>query len=159
MKNLFIQNPKLIPWLNGVAKYFNDMGNQVAEWKGAEYFVEIDTYILAVRTISDPQAASRMANVDINKYRSAAIRTNDGRGIWYELGLYTCALDTLCRFVETVADNPDVFLEKGVTLTKNDIELASQLYGFYAKQFNRLKRNCLENLNEEESAKYYKFID
>lgn len=159
MKNLFKQNPNLLPWLNGVAKYYNDMGNEVAEHNGPEYHVGLLTYIEAVQLVTNPEVALKIANINISDYRKQAVKTDDNRGIWYELGLYTCAFDTLFRFVETVADHPEAFMNQGVRVSSEDRKLAKKLYSFYVEQFHNLKQNCFKNLTELEQRKYYKFID
>ena len=160
MKNLFKQNPALLPWLNGTAKFYNDMGNDVAEaYKGKEYHVGTLTYINTVQLVANPEFAKKLGDLDINDYRSKAIITDDNRGIWYELGAYTCALDTMFRFVESVAHHSKLFNERGCKITNSDKALAGQLYDFYTKQFRKLKENCLNNLNEDEVGKYLKFID
>lgn len=159
MKNLFKQNPALLPWLNGTAKFYNDMGNDVAEHKGPEYHVELFTYLDAVQMVSVPEFTMKLGNLNIDEYRKKSIVTNDKRGIWYELGMLTCALDTVFRFVEVVADQPEVLINKGCNITNQDKQLANKLYDFYVKHFNKLKNNCYNNLTKQEAAKYIRFID
>ena len=61
MKNLFKQNPALLPWLNGTAKFYNDMGNDVAEaYKGKEYHVGTLTYINTVQLVANPEFAKKL---------------------------------------------------------------------------------------------------
>ena len=160
MKNLFRQNPTLLPWLNGVAKYYNEMGNDVARtYKGKEYHVGLKTYLDAVQLLTNPDFAVKLANLNIAEYKLLAIKTNDNRNIWYEMGLLTCALDTLFRFVDVVARNSKVLIDKGCIITNNDKSLAGQLYKFYTNLFNQLKQNCISNLSQEDLRKYLRFID
>ena len=159
MKNLFKQNPNLLPLLNGAAKYHIDVVNQAAKLKGAEYHVGLYTYLDAVQMVSEPDFATKIGNLDINEYRKSAAITSDSRSVWYELGVFTCALDTLFHFVEMVADRPQALINQGCTVSKQDRKLAAQLYNLYTEQFLKLQENCHTNLTLTEHQKYYTFID
>jgi hypothetical protein len=137
--------------LDGV---YSDIGHE-----GPEYHVGLLTYIKAVQLVTNSEVALKMANINISDYREKAVKTDDNRGIWYELGLYTCAFDTLFRFFEMVADYSEAFMKQGVRVSSEDRKLAKKLYSFYVEQFRNLKQNCFKNLTELEQRKYYKFID
>ena len=160
MKNLFKQNPTLLPWLNGMAKYYNDIGNTVARtFKGQEYYVGLKPYIDAVQMLTDPDFAKKLANLNLRDYKMYASKTHDNRDIWYEMGVFTSALDTLFRFVDVVAHNSEVLTNKGCVITNNDKSLAGQLYKFYTSIFDQFRENCFNNLNHEDLGKYLTFID
>ena len=168
IKNVFA-NQDLMGWLNGLAIHQNQMGNEVAKaYKGELYHVGDITYVQAVQLMTNIDAVKKLINIDVNQYRAFTEKNaktlfteprEAARGIWYEFGLYTSALDTIFRLLEVIHTRPDVFKEKGTIISPKESYEAGKAYKFYVDAFNKFRDKCFKELNDEEASKYYRFID
>lgn len=168
IKNVFT-NQDLMGWLNGLAIHQNQICNEVAKaYKGDLYHVGTVTYIQAVQLMTDIDQVKKLINIDINGYRNFTEKNSKflftepreaARGIWYEFGLYTSALDTIFRLLEVIHTRPDVFKEKGTIISPKESYEAGKAFNFYVDAFNKFRDKCFKELTDEEASKYYRFID